>query len=472
LRNFALAFALFFAPRVAQATTVLPNATSAPTVVDVEAAIATTPSGSVRWTRVTVDSQAPALWLVPARPGATIDWAPDTWLSALDDATRTVVRGPVPTDWTTAPEWTRSGPRSSALSATVMTSEAMFYDETSRRGSVLSGALVTRIHALYGQGWELVAIDLPGQGRTSTPTIRVRDSATVPELPFALFAGATTSSRLTVFTVTEGAATVHGALEVSASSVVWEHGTNNYDALRESALRPGGWLRESSSHVSFTALVASEDRALLGVLPERAFVTRFAGSVPASSLFADARIEASGPREPLIWARGSTSGSTSPPLVVPPPATSDGVVATAPADEMPITDEGCGGGSSSDSDYDDGYESGGDACASDSTSSSDVDGTDSCASDPSGSSDDESDDEYEDEDDYEDDGDDDDSDVTSSTTSDSSSQACSLGPSKRALHTHRTTLGMNRRSTPISRLVLLIAAACLCLRRRGSPHLS
>ena len=69
-----VAAALLVASHAAHATgAVLPPAGSAePSTVDMELAVAVTPFGSTRWSRLTVGGASSVLWLVPARPGAAL----------------------------------------------------------------------------------------------------------------------------------------------------------------------------------------------------------------------------------------------------------------------------------------------------------------------------------------------------------------------------------------------------------------
>src|SRR5690606_35827449 len=85
----AAAFASLLVPAPAKAGgAVLPKTGGVdPDLLDVRVAVAATPAGTTRWSSITVSDSSRVMWLVPARPGAAVDWAADRWLEALDDAT-------------------------------------------------------------------------------------------------------------------------------------------------------------------------------------------------------------------------------------------------------------------------------------------------------------------------------------------------------------------------------------------------
>jgi hypothetical protein len=92
------AAAFFFSESTGLANGVLaPAAQSDPSTLDLAIAVARTPYGMIRWSRVSVAGPGRVLWLVPARPGAAIDWAPQAWLDALDEATAPRVIPPTAT---------------------------------------------------------------------------------------------------------------------------------------------------------------------------------------------------------------------------------------------------------------------------------------------------------------------------------------------------------------------------------------
>lgn len=227
-----------------------------PAFVDVRMALAVTPTSSVRWTELTVPPETAAMWLVPVRPGAAIDWAPARWLDALDEATAPRVLPP--SSSTTCPSrstpeasapWTAPRSKRPAPALAVQTTAEGARAYAAERGYRLGPALSDRITALYASGWSLVALELsPSSSPASTGTLRVSDDGG-PILPLAL--SGESSTRLTVFVVGSGGAAVAGTRDVDGRALRWGPQGSTYATWRSELVQAGGgaaWLRESSSH--------------------------------------------------------------------------------------------------------------------------------------------------------------------------------------------------------------------------------
>ncbi|MDF2692394.1 MAG: Endo,4-beta-xylanase precursor [Labilithrix sp.] len=272
-----LALSLLAVSGTAHANGVLPDTTSAPLAIDVEAAVAATPHGSTRWSRVTVDGSARAMWLVPVRPGAAVDWASDAWLAALDDATAVRVvqpalprpcTAPLPTHSERAPAWTRTGTKRWPSAMTIQNTESSLRAHAGQRGFAIRADLGSRLASLYARGWSIVTFELEPTAtqRMTSPTIRVSDDGAA-ELPFALVNTGATPTRLSAFTITRGPATVAGAGELSPATISWGAEGSSYARRRGVALYPdtwvraSTWLRESSSHEVLFEGVAIPDES-------------------------------------------------------------------------------------------------------------------------------------------------------------------------------------------------------------------
>jgi hypothetical protein len=259
----------------AHASAVLPDTTSPPlAIVDLQTAVASSPFGSTRWSRLTVEGTARALWLVPARPGAAVDWSADAWLEALEDATAPRVIPPPlapepprcttqrPITSTRIPAWHRVGAKRSPTAITSHTTEASLRDLAGQRGFAIPSAVAPRIADLYARGWTLVAFELDPSGATiSSPTVRVSDDGP-GILPFALAGGAAIDTRMTVFTIGDRPMTIARASEIDPASLVWSEAGSDYLAHRATVLgqAPTTWLRESASHdIVFDGLAVSKD---------------------------------------------------------------------------------------------------------------------------------------------------------------------------------------------------------------------
>ncbi len=251
----------------AHANGILADRTAAPpSAVDVQAAVAVTPFGTTRWSRITLEGHARVMWLVPARPGAAVDWSSDAWLDALEDATAPRVlrpTSPAPScdlprygSVERVPLWGGVGTKLAPKEITVATSEASLREHAGQRGFVVPPDLDARISSLYSRGWVLLSVELDAHGAvTTSPTIRVSDDGSAA-LPFALTGGTFADTRLTVFTLTNGPATITGAAELDATTLTWRAEGSDYRERRRAMLDRHRWIRESSTREALFAGVS------------------------------------------------------------------------------------------------------------------------------------------------------------------------------------------------------------------------
>lgn len=229
-----------------------------PAFVDMRMAVAASPTGSTRWTEITVPAATPAMWLVPVRPGAAVDWAPRRWLDALDEATGLRVLPPTYAStcpWRSTVErvepWTAPRPAEPGPALSVQTDADAARSYVAARGYRLSHALAGRISELYAGGWNLVALEIPASSSAvSSGTLRVSDDGGAV-LPLAI--SGSSSTRVTAFAIGAGAATVPGARDVDRQAIRWGQDGSNFVAWRRALVEGAGgaaWLRESSSHAA------------------------------------------------------------------------------------------------------------------------------------------------------------------------------------------------------------------------------
>jgi len=234
-----------------------PGTTPDPTTLDVQVAIATAPHGTTRWSRVTVGGPSRVLWLVPARPGAALDWAPDAWLDALDTSTAPRIVPPSkvpPCGMTEAPEviasWATTGTKHHARTVVVHETEADARAHAAARGFKVSPSAASRIHETYAAGTALVSVELdafPHLGTTAT--LRVSDDGPAL-LPLALTGSAEAATRVTAFILGEGTATLPGSMDLRRSELLWEMYGSSFAELRAGVLAKGAgstWLRETAT---------------------------------------------------------------------------------------------------------------------------------------------------------------------------------------------------------------------------------
>lgn len=273
------------------AGTVLPEPTGpVATGLDLEVAVASTPSGSTRWQRFTLNGARKALWLVPARPGAALDLAGGSFLDALDDATKPRVRapsfaGPIGCDaqkGVDVPQWTSfAGSTGELGSAVVLDSETSARAHIASLGYLVSTRAASRIQSAFADGWKLVAMEVQGQGgTTSSPALRVSDDGP-PLLPLALTGGADVDMHLTTFVLGTGAASLPRMLDAVGPYAWSATGSDYLDQFY--AQRDGlRFFREAAGHDLL--FVDTNDGGLnLASVATLAYVDRCATSITNAS---------------------------------------------------------------------------------------------------------------------------------------------------------------------------------------------
>jgi hypothetical protein len=258
----AAILASFVIPSPARAGgAVLPRVGSPdPNALDIRIAVATTGAGTTRWTEVTTPAATRALWLVPARPGAAIDWAPDGWLAALDDATAVRVLPPsapapcpVPSSPERAAAWTRTATKRAPAAVAVHPTADAAKAHAAEHGYEVTPAVAAQIASLYQSGWNLVSIELASTwSASSSGTLRVSDDGGAV-LPLALTGSRAASTYVTAFTIGAGVASLPGTRDVDATAIRWGQRGSSYAEWRRNAVEGAGgsaWVRESASHAA------------------------------------------------------------------------------------------------------------------------------------------------------------------------------------------------------------------------------
>lgn len=252
---------LLLTPAFAHASgAVLPPAgTGEPTTLDAQVAIAVTPFGTTRWTRLTVGGTQSVMWLVPARPGAALDWASDGWLRSLEDATSPRVAPPSATPPCNMPSaaeqvspWTAGGVKKFPKAVLVHESEGDVRAHVAARGFAVSNLVAAKIADAYARGYTLVSLELDASGASviASPTLRVSDDGAAV-VPLALTGSTESPVRVTALVIGDGPATLAGARELDPSALTWGRNYSSYANARASTLVAGGgavWLREAAAH--------------------------------------------------------------------------------------------------------------------------------------------------------------------------------------------------------------------------------
>ena len=237
---------------------VAPSGTPAP-AVSVRMAVAVGPRGATRWTEVTLPPGSELGWLVPMRPGAVVEWAPREWLTALDvaSAPRVVApESPAPCELHQSFEmpsrWVQPAAAVSADAIAFPASAADAVAWAEGQGLSVTAAEGARLRDLYASGWRVAAVKLASSlTPRSSPVLRVTDDGG-PILPLSIGASSEDTA-VTLFVVGAGAAALENTRNINDGALRWGAHGSSYAALRAQLLEDGGWLRESSSHDSLFA---------------------------------------------------------------------------------------------------------------------------------------------------------------------------------------------------------------------------
>lgn len=293
LRNVVLAAAvvasLVFPARVDAGGAVVPlEGRSDPTTLDVRVAVATSPSGTTRWSEVTVPGYMRLLWLVPARPGATIAWASNGWMPALEEATAPRIVKPSyasSCNVKNGPErpapWTLTASRQSPSAYTVHASAESVRSAASNAGFAIQPELDARITSLYASGWNLVALEIASStASTTSSTLRVTDDGGAV-LPLELVGSRSTKTRVTAFAIGTGVMTTKGTYVIIGNDLAWGASGSNFVTWRRDTIQAGVgevWLRESASHAALFDGVP-----VAGGTSTPSVVTEYLGAAPCST---------------------------------------------------------------------------------------------------------------------------------------------------------------------------------------------
>ncbi len=238
----------FAAPARAGGAVIPSAAASSNVTVDVEVAVAATPSGTTRWHRFTKRTGAgDVLWLVPVRPGAALDLKGERFLDALRESSEVRVLPPRvaafgcedstgvdATAWTPTP-----GAPAAPKEATVLETEADARAHIAARGFAVGNSAASQLRKVFEGGAKLVALELVGASGLTSPTLRVSDDGPAV-LPFALTGEHRSATKLTAFTIGPGVGVVPGVAVVQRGIAWGANGRSNYDAERTQLLTSGG----------------------------------------------------------------------------------------------------------------------------------------------------------------------------------------------------------------------------------------
>ena len=242
-----------------------------PTPIEQRVAIAVGPSRTTLWTQVRLDASSGQIGIiVPARPGASIDWVTDAWMEALEASTAPRILPPThltaacpgepePVDPVhVAGTLAHVAPLSASHPVEVLADAWAVDAWATQHGLTLSGSMFTRLASMTGQRFIVTRFEAP-DGEVLTPTLRVTGPDVANAMPFALSEAGDRTVQLTTWVISEGRAALEGGPELSLSSIAATYdaatGTTDYRELSASALQNAGasaWLTERASATAFT----------------------------------------------------------------------------------------------------------------------------------------------------------------------------------------------------------------------------
>lgn len=257
---FLFASLSFTAPALAAGAVLTPLDQAPPSFVDIRTAVAVTPTGSTRWNELTLPAGGRALWLVPVKPGATVEWVPRQFLNALDEATAPRIVPPSSTTTCpvrTSPEvvgaWSSVAANERTPVPTIAATADAVLSWANGQGYRVSTPFTDALTRVYADGWRVAMVDAHGDAMATTfGTLRVTDDAGAA-LPLSLASGLPTALRMTTFTIGSGEASLSAlyAADVVRSALTWGPAGSNYRSWRDAFFfypSEKSWLRESSSH--------------------------------------------------------------------------------------------------------------------------------------------------------------------------------------------------------------------------------
>lgn len=222
--------------------------------IEQRVALAIGPDRTTLWTQLLVRTKpGPLAVVVPAAPGASLDWSSPAWMEALELATAPRIRPPSgvvpacpgevpPDDPVDVIGQTTHIPPLPPLEVTVLSDADAVVTWAQGYGMTVPPPVVAAMNALAGQRFVVARFDAP-DGEVLTPTLRVVSPTPSPTLPLILTRATTDDLLVTAFTLGEGRALLDGAaVSVDPTLVTYDaaDATTSYADARWTALMDGG----------------------------------------------------------------------------------------------------------------------------------------------------------------------------------------------------------------------------------------
>lgn len=236
--------------------------------------VAVGPDRVTTWSSLRFDaSMGPVGVVVPVAAGASLDWASDAWIEALEVATAPRVFPPDGTSTTCPGEAEPLAPfdvvGQTAHASALGPIEVLLLDDLATvtvwadlYGLILPETVEAQLGALPGAHFVVMRYEAPS-GYSLTPTLRVTTPGAAPVMPLALTRAVGQNLLATTWTFGAGRASLVGTTEapVSLDALAWKaaEGASSYAELRELtllALGPSGAIVEAAGHDPLTKNLA------------------------------------------------------------------------------------------------------------------------------------------------------------------------------------------------------------------------
>ncbi|HZO12397.1 MAG TPA: hypothetical protein VFB62_04040, partial [Polyangiaceae bacterium] len=261
-------------------------------------------AGNALWTQLRVASPGgPLAIIVPAEPGAALDWSSPAWFEALESATAPRIL---------PPNGIAACPGDEPASVVDVAGDLYHHDPLTpqevivlddagavvswaeQHGLVVSGAMWTALLGLETAHRFVAARFTAPNGEALTPALRVTGLSAQAALPLVLTAAGNEDLLVTTFVLGPGRAAFDGEpASILLGSLTFDAASteSNYPFLRSSALEsPGTWLLETTSRAALTSTIQISGVSIDGAL--HTYFTRGAlylgGAVDAAQCIGEA----------------------------------------------------------------------------------------------------------------------------------------------------------------------------------------
>jgi hypothetical protein len=237
--------------------------------------VAVGPERTTSWAQLRARTEPGTLAIVvPASPGAALDWASPAWTEALEEATAPRILPPpgtsgscpgagAPEDATHVIGVLQHEPVLAPVEVLALADAATVASWAAQHGIAVPAVLEQAMTDLGSVRFVVARFETAG-GEVLTPTVRVVAPAIEATLPLSLATASDAVLGVTVWTLAPGSAALDGPpAALDEDDLVYDAvtGETNYEAVRGGALAtlgPRGWLTETSSRTAMVQTIELE----------------------------------------------------------------------------------------------------------------------------------------------------------------------------------------------------------------------